>query len=173
MKIAHITSGCLSGSPIRIVDALNRHTPFTASLINTLSQDKRTFFDVGIDWGKQRDEAIELMRSADVIHAHDRKVIEELKEWIPPNAPVLLHHHGSPSREQYQGKVFPGEGHFYHTSIVQYPERYVPRARLLPNLIALRSLFLARSLRMRVPVFFILQRCRNLHGAPRKNGSGG
>jgi 2-polyprenyl-3-methyl-5-hydroxy-6-metoxy-1,4-benzoquinol methylase len=136
MNVIHITSGCLSGSPLRIVNALNKHTRFKAYLINTMSRDKRTFFDLGVDWRTRKDEAIALIEQADIIHAHCRDSLRALRAIIPTRCPVLLHHHGSPSEAQVLGKPIPGETLLCHVSIVQYPERYVPKGRLLPNIVA-------------------------------------
>lgn len=135
MKIVHIAGGCISGSPIRIVDAINKHTPHDAFFVNTMHEDKRAFFDLGIDWRTQKEEAIEHFRSADIIHAHSRGSLDVLGPELRPNCPVLLHHHGSPEKEECSGRVIPGEESLFHASIVQYPERYIPYSRLLPNII--------------------------------------
>jgi len=135
MKIVHIAGGTVSGSPIRIVDAINKYTPHDAFFVNTMHEDKRTFFDLGIDWRTQKEEAMEHFRSADIVHAHSRGSLEVLGPELKPDCPVLLHNHGSPEKAQYAGRVIPGDESLFHASIVQYPERYIPYSRLLPNII--------------------------------------
>ena len=135
MKIVHIAGGCISGSPIRIVDAINKHTPHEAFFVNTMHEDKRAFFDLGIDWRTQKEEAMEHFRSADIVHAHSRGALDVLGPELKLGCPVILHHHGSPEKEECSGRLIPGEESLFHASIVQYPERYIPYSRLLPNII--------------------------------------
>ena len=132
MKVVHIAGGCVSGSPLRIVNALNKHTSWKASLVNTMKEDARSFFDIGICWKNQKEKAIERVREADIIHAHGIKVLRELRPFLNSNASIVFHAHGVPT---------PGETRELSSlgakiiSILQYPERYVPDSRLLPNIV--------------------------------------
>jgi len=133
MKVVHIAGGCASGSPIRIVNALNKHTKYKASFINTMKQDPRRFFDVGTCWESKREEAIGLIRDADIIHSHGVKVLRQLGPFIKPKVPVLAHLHGYPD----SGDLFELKSRQVPTvSILQCPERYLPVSRLLPNLVS-------------------------------------
>lgn len=132
ISVVHIAGGCVSGSPIRTVNALNKYTQYKASFINTMKQDLRKFFDVGICWNSQREEAIERIQNADIIHTHGIKVLRFLDPFINPKTPILAHFHGYPD----SGDLFEIKSRGSHVvSILQCPERYLPVSRLLPNLV--------------------------------------
>lgn len=71
MKVVHLSLTPLAGSPIRIVNALNRRSDCAARLIdfNPNVYGSRTFPE-DLDWRTDRDEALSLLTEADLVVAH-------------------------------------------------------------------------------------------------------
>ena len=138
MKVAHLAIVPLSGSPVRIVRALNAHTPVKACLV-TLKPGLggRQLFDCGLAWGNQREEALECIREADCLHLHNFNEIGrfgELGKLLPEvnKKPKVVQFHSCPQHIHYQrNKNIP------ELVIAQYPERYYPKARVVPNLLGI------------------------------------
>lgn len=71
MLIVHVALTPLAGAPIRIVDALNKYTDFEARFINYSPNccGNRTFPE-DLVWEKDKDECLEYISSADILHFH-------------------------------------------------------------------------------------------------------
>ena len=71
MLIVHISYTPLAGSPIRIVNAINKYTTLNARLINlNPSLYGNRIFQEDLIWEKDKEEALELISKADIIHFH-------------------------------------------------------------------------------------------------------
>lgn len=140
MKVIHLTLTPLAGAPIRIVDALNRYTSVTARLINYNPRAYKTrTFPEDLDYSNSRDLSKELIEDADLIHLHH--FINPSKNVFGINfsrKKILRHFHSEPqfvsrvaqvSVEAILNDPLPS------VVIAQYPERYYPFARPLPNLL--------------------------------------
>lgn len=71
MLVIHISFTPLAGAPIRIVQALNQYTDYDVRLINfnPSAYGTRTFPE-DLIWEKDKDECLELLSKADIIHAY-------------------------------------------------------------------------------------------------------
>jgi hypothetical protein len=140
MNIVHLALTPLAGAPIRIVQALNRHTSIRARLINfnPAAYGSRVF-DEDIDFRTQADLALELIDSADLIHLHHWMDLENNPFGIDLRGRKLLRHfHSEPAFIQRHTGVDPsvliGDEH-PQIVVAQFHERLYPRARPVPNLI--------------------------------------
>lgn len=73
MLIVHITSTHLAGAPIRIVNAINNHSKYSARLImltkNNPTYIKRTY-PTDLIYDENKAESLSLIKKADIIHFH-------------------------------------------------------------------------------------------------------
>src|ERR1700743_2072677 len=78
MNVVHISNTPVAGSPGNIVSALNRLTDIRARHIvfNSSAYRARTFA-VDIDWKTQREQALDAIAAADVIHLHQHFSLDE------------------------------------------------------------------------------------------------
>ncbi|WP_158901790.1 glycosyltransferase [Burkholderia sp. L27(2015)] len=147
MRVVHLSSTPVAGSPGTIVAALNRLTDVRARhvVFNAAAYGARTFI-ADIDWSTQQQQALDAITDADIIHIHqffslddtfgsgfaqrfgDKKVIRQYH-----SAPHLWAKRNPQLMEQIVREDIP------QLVIAQGPERYYPFARIVPNLIPLHD----------------------------------
>lgn len=146
MLVVHLALTPLAGSPIRIVDALNRHTEIKAQLVvlQTNAYGNRTFSG-GLDWQTDREEAMEVLHNANIVHLHhffelDRNPFgtdfsQECRRarFVRQfhTHPLTLAHGDGQRAQQVVGSAIP------QLVIAQYHERFYPQARIVPNVVPL------------------------------------
>lgn len=71
MLVLHMSYTPLAGAPIRLVNTINKYTTFNARLINfnPYIYENRVF-EEDLIWEKDKEEALELLSKADIIHFH-------------------------------------------------------------------------------------------------------
>ncbi len=148
MFVVHLALTPLAGSPIRIVDALNRHSGIRAQLIvlQTNAYGNRTF-DGGIDWQTDKEKASELLHNADIVHLHhffelDRNPFNIDFSQECPHARFIRQFHTHPltiahgdanrAREIVESVIS-------QLVVGQYHERFYPKARVVPNIVPLEG----------------------------------
>lgn len=145
MNVVHISQTPVAGSPGNIVRALNRLTRVRARHIvfDGTAYGSRTFA-LDIDWRRQPDEAFAAIAAADAIHLHQYFSIDET---FGPDFHAALR--GKPTLRQYHSVPdlwAKGDPHrrqqivnddLPQLVIAQGPERYYPRARIVPNIVPL------------------------------------
>lgn len=160
MQVVHLSLTPLAGSPIRIVNALRRHTSWQARLVvlNPSAYSTRTF-EGDLDWTLDREEALSCIRRADILHLHHFFDLEHNPFELDFAA---LRRSGKQLVRQFHSGPFHIAGGqvsrireviespIPQLVISQYQERYFPRARLVPNLVPLdddlyRPLVIPRS----------------------------
>lgn len=147
MQVVHFSFTPLAGSPIRIVNALRRHTSWHARLIvlDPRAYGTRTF-DGDLDWTTDREQALACIDQADILHLHHFFDLEHNPFGLDFSA---LQRKGKRLVRQFHSTPFHLAGgqvsrirevvdsSVPQLVIAQYPERYFPRARLVPNLVPL------------------------------------
>jgi hypothetical protein len=147
IRVVHLAITPVAGSPWNIVSALNAHTNVEARLVvlNPKAYGLRTFPD-DLIWERDREECLSVLYAADVIHLH---------QWIDPGAwfgqevgaicarkPCLRQWHSVPMHFAGNNPVAIEEvinSPIPQLVIGQYPERYYPLARVVPNLVPLED----------------------------------
>ena len=152
MRVVHLTWSPVAGSPWNIVTALNAHTSIVARLVvlNPNAYGQRTFPN-DLIWGRDRDACLEALAAADVVHLH---------QWFDPveafgpeisavcaRKPFLRQWHSIPAH--FVGNNAAAIDRVVNDPIpqlviAQYPERYYPRARIVPNIVPLDDGLLAK-----------------------------
>lgn len=130
--------------PNRLVSILNQNTPHTVRLVET---KERTNRKQDLVFFRDKDQAMDVLESADIIHLHNNIDFSE-KEFSPVDFAALRkrgtrfvrQYHSIPgtiarkmgiSAEEFLNQGIPG------IVIGQYPERYYPNAYVVPNPIPL------------------------------------
>ncbi|MFZ5425544.1 MAG: glycosyltransferase family 1 protein [Thermodesulfobacteriota bacterium] len=142
MRAVHFSITPLAGMPVRLVQALNRHTGVDARLV-----DLKRFglYDHDLVFQESPDEAWDLAWEADVIHLHnyldyDSKAFGRIDfgELARAGKRVVRQFHSSPdlvaqvmgiTPETLLGQDIPC------LAIAQYPERLYPKAMVVPNFV--------------------------------------
>jgi hypothetical protein len=145
MRIVHLAITPVAGSPWNTVTALNTHTNVAARLVvlNPNAYGQRTFPE-DLVWERDRDECLSTLAAADVVHMH---------QWFDSDAcfgpevgaicdtkPCVRQWHSVPTH--FAGSDPVALQKVVNSSIPQlvigqYPERYYPLARVVPNLVPL------------------------------------
>ena len=145
MKIVHISHTPVAGQPLIIVNALNRHTPHQARLItfDIAFYGSRTF-DYDIDWQLERETALEILESADIIHLHQYWDLVENEFGIDftryerggtrlirqfHSVPSLLNAGDQELADEIAGSDVP------LLALSHHQERYYPHARVVPLMV--------------------------------------
>lgn len=148
MQILHLALTPLVGAPLRICRALALHEGISArfAVLDTgMGAYDRMVFETDLQWSRNRDEIIKLADAADVIHLHNFIDLDS-RQFLPidirklwnQGRPMVRHFHSTP--DSIAG--------FMHTSaktvidckipklvIPQYPARFFPMAKVVPNII--------------------------------------
>jgi hypothetical protein len=145
MNVVHISNTPVAGSPGNIVSALNRLTDIRARHIvfNCAAYRTRTFA-VDIDWKTQREQALDAIAAADVIHLHQ---FFSLDETFGPDfqrrfgtKKLIRQYHSAPDLWAKGDAALIArivKEDLPQLVIAQGPERYYPFARVVPNIIPL------------------------------------
>lgn len=152
MKVAHITATPLAGSPIRIVNALNKYTDVQARLINldANAYGVRTFPE-DLLWATQRATCEAVIREADILHFHhwfDFSSIEnpfrfDFLSAMKGGARYLMHWHSNPmaisslTGQSIQDIV---NAPVPQMVVAQFHESYYPNAYPVPLIVEVESL---------------------------------
>jgi len=142
MKVLHFSITPLAGMPIRLVQALERHTGVDARLV-----DLKRFglYDHDLVFQESPEEALDLAWEADVIHLHnyldyDSKVFGRIDfgELTQAGKRILRQFHSSPDLVAQVMGITPeallAQG-IPCIAIAQYPERLYPKAMVVPNFV--------------------------------------
>lgn len=147
MLVVHVSLTPLAGSPIRIVSALNRHTPVRARLVNRApgAYGSRRFPE-DLDWTRDSDEARAEIARADIVHFHHWFAFGSTANpfgfdflcALKPGARHVMHWHSSPEFTARAAGVDPQtlrDAAIPQLVVAQYHERYYPRARPAPLIV--------------------------------------
>ena len=142
MRVLHFSITPLAGMPIRLVQALNRHTGVSANLVDL---KRHGLYDHDLVFEENPDQALDLAQKADVIHLHNYLDYQS-KHFAPIDFAALKH----------QGKAivrqFHTEPNFVAAkmglspeallaqdipclAVAQHPERLYPKAMVVPNFV--------------------------------------
>ena len=142
INLLHFSKTPLAGAPIRLVQALQRHTDYNVRIVDL---NRWGLFDHDVIHAENPDEVLDLAEKADIIHLHNYLGFQS-KDFYPVNFDFL----------RRQGKLF--LRHFHSTPllvargmgigvsdllaspmpsvvIAQFQERFYPKARVVPNII--------------------------------------
>lgn len=163
MKVAHISLTPLAGSPIRIVQALNKHTGTDARLItlNTAAYGDR-IFDNDLDWKTDMEESIEWLRIADVLHFHhyfpmarnpfkidfDDKCFSQARVWQFHNHPKAAALGDAKVQQEIMLSSRP------KFVVAQHQERFYPNAFVVPNIVPINEPLYLPAMRRTFGAYF-------------------
>jgi len=141
VKVLHVALTPVAGSPIRIVNALNAHTDVSARLVTLRpnAYGNRTF-ENDLIWSKNREETLDLLGSAEIIHLHQYFDLAnnafgiDFCEYQKEGIILIRQYHSVPWHGGWPMKKVLAEP-IHKLVIAQYPERYYPSARVIPNLV--------------------------------------
>lgn len=142
LKVVHVACTPLAGAPIRIVQALNRHTKVKARFIDLdpTVYGQRTFPE-DLLWDKDRSECMEVIAAADILHFHHFFDIGSARNpfafafraHAKKGCRFIRHMHSAPyDRPDLTAAV---DDSLPQLVIPHYPERYFPHARVVPNIV--------------------------------------
>lgn len=145
MKILHLALTPLAGSPIRIARALSKLNGISARLV-VLNPDiyGPRVFSGDLVWEKDREEALELLAEADILHLHHWMDLHEnpfgidLSSFVEKGKKVIRQYHSTPyfiadKDLALARKII--DDPLPQLVNSQHPERYYPRAKLVPNIV--------------------------------------
>ncbi|MBG0778304.1 MAG: glycosyltransferase family 1 protein [Desulfovibrionaceae bacterium] len=152
MQVVHFSMTRLAGAPIRLVRALNALAaqgggriggePFEARLVDL---ERWGHYDTDVIFSETPEPAVELARAADVIHLHNYLDRDsgcfapiDFHELEKRGARLLRHFHSTPELVASMAGATPRavlECTIPAVVIAQYPERFYPHARVVPNLV--------------------------------------
>jgi hypothetical protein len=145
MRVVHLSRTPVAGSPGNIVAALNRLTEIQARhiMFAPAAYGARTF-PVDLEWAGQREQSLDAIAAADVIHIHqffsfDDTFGADFARRFGTKK-IIKQYHSAPhlwsQREPDLIERIVNED-VAQLVIAQGPERYYPRARVVPNPIPL------------------------------------
>lgn len=148
MNILHISHTPLVGAPGRICRALNMHAGVQsrwAVLDAEAGAYGKMAFDLDLRWDRDRNEILALADSCDVLHLHNYLGLDSL-EFAPLDfralwahgKPMVRHFHSTPeliARFNKQPEQAVLDCPIPKLVIAQYPERFFPNAKLVPNIV--------------------------------------
>jgi len=147
LRVVHLSTTPLVGAPGNICAALNQRTGVDARwcvLDPQAGNYAKVTFALDLNWRDHRDEVIDRVRTCDILHLHNYLDLQSL-EFAPIDfqelwhrgLPMVRHFHSTPmfvaqtmrsTVDSVLACPIP------KVVIAQYPERYLPTARLVPNL---------------------------------------
>jgi nucleotide-binding universal stress UspA family protein len=148
MRALHLSITPLVGAPGNICRALREHHGVQARWCvqqpSVGSYDKMVF-DLDLTWDRDRDEVIALARDADVLHLHNFIDLPstgfapiDLAALWRDGKPMVRHFHSTPqtvARYMRSTEAAVQACPIPKLVIAQYPERYYPTARVVPNVV--------------------------------------
>lgn len=149
MQVVHFSLTPLAGSPIRIVNALRRHTSWYARLIvlDPAAYGTRTF-EGDLVWSRDREEAWSCIESADILHLHHYFDLAhnpfelDFTELQRRGKRLIRQFHSGPfhiAGGQMSRVTEIIQSPVSQLVVAQYQERYFPNARVVPNLVPLQD----------------------------------
>jgi GT2 family glycosyltransferase len=97
IKVVQLSSNPVSGSPWELYSLLKNSSKIECRLIQGTSEyvaieniPSRSF-PYDLLWNENKEECLELIKNADIIHIHNSLFPENLKEYINPNQVIILH----------------------------------------------------------------------------------
>lgn len=148
MQILHLALTPLVGAPIRICRALEMHEGISsrfAVLDTHIGAYDRMVFETDLHWVQDRDEIIELARTADVIHLHNYLDLDstqfapiDLKKLWRDGRPMLRHFHSAPdavAQQMHTTAQAVADCPIPKLVIAQFHARYYPTAKIVPNIV--------------------------------------
>lgn len=142
MKVLHFSITPLAGMPVRLVQALRRHTGVDARLVDL---ERFGLYDHDLVFQEAPEEALDLAWEADVIHLHNYLDYQskafgriDFRELAGAGKRVVRQFHSSPdlvarvmgiTPEALLAQDIPA------IAIAQYPERLYPKAMVAPNFV--------------------------------------
>jgi 2-polyprenyl-3-methyl-5-hydroxy-6-metoxy-1,4-benzoquinol methylase/tetratricopeptide (TPR) repeat protein len=145
--VVHVALSPLAAAPIRIVDALNRHTGYEARLVTKSAYAGRSFpNDILWDSGDHRQTVYELLEKASIVHLHHFIDLKQnflgydFTAAMRQGKVVVRHFHSNPQHVARSYKM--SEEDILNDPLPQFTttqlhERFYPRAWLMPNLVPL------------------------------------
>ncbi|MGE4552240.1 MAG: glycosyltransferase family 1 protein [Desulfovibrionaceae bacterium] len=150
MRIVHFSNNSLAGAPRLIVDALNAHTPHHARLVDArrYTAAERGWFGHDLVFSEDPEACLAEVEAADVLHLHNFLDLDS-RDFAPLDFRALARRklvlrqlHSLPalvaSRMGRTEASVLDDG-MPALVIAHYPERFHPRARVVPNLVPLRD----------------------------------
>jgi len=148
MKILHLSHTPLVGAPGRICRALNMHAGVEARwavLDAEAGAYGKMAFDLDLRWDRDQDEILALAEGCDVLHLHNYLGLDS-REFVPLDfralwehgKPMVRHFHSTPdliARFTKQSEQSVLDCPIPKLVIAQYPERFFPNAKLVPNIV--------------------------------------
>lgn len=145
MRVLHFSVTPLAGAPIRLVRALQKHTPHEVRhvVLEPHAYGTRTF-DTDLVWAQHKDLVLDLLDRADVVHLHHYFDLRsnpfgiDFARWQAGDRRIIRQIHSHPlhiartSGTSIEQIVFPDVPQLV---IAQYHERYYPYARIVPNIV--------------------------------------
>jgi hypothetical protein len=146
--VLHLSNTPLVGAPGNICRALGLRAGVEARwcvLHPTVGSYDKMVFELDLNWERHRDEVVELARNADVLHLHnfidlqtaDFAPIDLAAMWRE-GKPMVRHFHSTPqnvARTMRSTEAAVQACPIPKLVIAQYPERYYPTARVVPNVV--------------------------------------
>lgn len=142
MKVLHLSDTTLSGSPIRIVDLLNKHADGVQArhIVWHPTFGYRTFKTDLVSSQMSRDEVASWLEWADVLHFHNRHARQELFQrhrLEVPKKPAVIQMHSPKKSEDFTPEIQSG---LPLAIIAQYHVRQWPELRfVVPNVVDISS----------------------------------
>lgn len=149
MNIVHFSSSSLAGAPFRLVSTLQKHTLHDVRLIDLKRyerQGEQGWFEHDLVFSEQRDEALDVARKADIIHLHHDLDLDsrrfapiDFRDLKRKGVLFVRQFHTTPCVVAGLTGRQPEEIAAYDETpslvISQYPERFYPKARVVPNIL--------------------------------------
>ena len=151
IKVAHIARTPLSGSPIRIVSALNNSKSDVEARLIVLNEHAygNRVFKNDLSWSNDEDACREVIRSADILHCHhyfdldsDDPFGENFIRMCAPNAKFLRQYHTHPLTIARNNQSLAHEiiqSDIPSVVIAQFHERYYPNSLVVPNIVPIND----------------------------------
>lgn len=149
MRVIHLSLTPLAGAPIRIVNALNRHTDTVARLIDfDPERYGRRVFPEDLVWKRDRDESLAALAEADLVVAHhffdfrSNPFGVDLTRVVRPTCRFVRQFHSSiasvcrfmnVTEQEIRGDPCP------KLVIPHCPERSFLDARIVPNIVPIQE----------------------------------
>ncbi len=143
-SVIHIAATPLVGAPMRIVYALNKFTKYNARLI-TLFPDyygKRTH-PGDLVWSDDREQSMELLKKADIIHLHHYFDIEKnnlfqvnFRKIVPKTCRFVRQFHVHPAVYNKKNPKSVIDDELPQLVIPNFHERFFVHARVMPNILS-------------------------------------
>lgn len=140
MRIVHFSTTKSAGGPYRLVSLLRKHSNFEVNLVDLKRRDR---YPHDIVYEEEKEKAHQLAANADIIHFHNyydqySRFFKGLnfKELKKKGIKFICQLRGEPHTIALNSKTTVSEIQSYDIptiAIAQYPERFYPRARVVPN----------------------------------------